>query len=80
MSAAFVRLNGLLTADANIKNTCTVSFRGKKIKLKAVLSRMVWPIPEEAVAFLAINGLKAGEDSFVTNGDIIDVFPVVSGG
>jgi molybdopterin converting factor small subunit len=80
MSVATVRLNGLLNADAGVKNTCTVYFRGKRMKLKEVLSKIAWHVPEKAVAFFAINGVKAVEDSWVMNGDVIDIFPVVAGG
>jgi hypothetical protein len=78
MPVAIVRLNGLLSKSTN--NTYPVSFSGKRIKLKIVLSKVAVEIPERAVAFFAINGIKAAGDIWVNDGDIIDVFPVVAGG
>jgi molybdopterin converting factor small subunit len=37
-------------------------------------------IPEEAVAFVAINGVKAARDAWVTDGDKVAFFPLVAGG
>jgi len=75
---AIVRLNGLLARD--IDSTYQVSFGGKRIKLKTVLSKMTVEIPEKAVAFFAINRTKAVKDDWINDGDIIDIFPVVTGG
>jgi hypothetical protein len=80
MSLATVCLHGLLSSDAKTKNTCTVSFRGKRIKLEMVLSKMTLHIPEKAVAFLTINGVKAEKYDWVKDGDIVDIFPAVTGG
>ena len=80
MSVATVRLNGLFSSDSIINNTYPVLFREKKIKLRVALSKMTLHIPEKSVAFFAINGVKAVKDSWVVDGDIIDIFPVVTGG
>jgi molybdopterin converting factor small subunit len=73
-----VRLNGLLSKGTN--NTYQVSFEGERVKLKTVLSKMRVEITEKAVSFFTINGTKAVKDSWVNDGDIIDVFPIVAGG
>jgi molybdopterin converting factor small subunit len=78
MPIATVRLNGLLSRGVN--NTHQVYFDEKRIRLKTVISRMTFEIPAKSVAFFAINGTKAAKDSWINDGDIIDVFPVVAGG
>ena len=78
MPVAMVRLNGLLARG--IDSTYLISFEGKRIKLKTVLSKMTVEVPEKAVAFFAINGTKAVKDNWINDGDIIDIFPVVTGG
>jgi molybdopterin converting factor small subunit len=78
MAMATVRLNGLLSRG--IDNTHQVYFDEKRIRLKTVIFRMKLEIPEKSVAFFAINGTKAAQDSWINDGDIIDVFPVVAGG
>jgi molybdopterin converting factor small subunit len=78
MPVATVRLNGLLARGIN--STYPISFGGKRVKLKTVLSKMTADVPEKAVAFFAINGTKAAKDNWVNDGDIIDIFPVVAGG
>ena len=70
----------MLSSDSNKKNTYPVSFKGKRMTLRVVLSKMALHVPEKAVGFLAINGVKAAKDSWVIDGDIIDIFPVVAGG
>jgi molybdopterin converting factor small subunit len=80
MAVATVRLNGSLSSYSNRKNTLPVSFQGERVKLRKILSQMALHIPEKAVAFLAINGVKAAEGSWVKDGDVIDIFPVVAGG
>ena len=78
MSVATIRLNGLLAIG--IEGSYPVSFGKKRIKLHTVLSKMTVEAPEKAVAFFAINGTKAVKDDWVNDGDIIDIFPVVTGG
>lgn len=80
MSVVTVRLNGLLSSDSKEKNIYQVFFKGKRMKLRVALSKMACHVSAESVAFLAINGVKAVQDSWVTDGDLIDIFPVVSGG
>jgi molybdopterin converting factor small subunit len=78
MAVVTVRLNGLLFKGTS--NTYSVSFKGKRVKLETALIKLSYKIPEKSVAFFAINGTKATKDSWVNDGDIIDVFPVVAGG
>ena len=73
-----LRLNGLLARDK--ANTYQVSIAGKRAKLKTVLSKITVNFPEKAIAFYAVNGKKVMIDSWVDDGDIIDVFPAVAGG
>jgi molybdopterin converting factor small subunit len=80
MAVVTVRLNGSLSSYSNKKDNLPVSFEGERVKLSKVLSQMALHIPEKAVAFLAINGVKAAEGSWVKDGDVIDIFPVVAGG
>jgi len=75
-----IRLNGFLSFDSTTNKTYPVIFEGRRLKLSALISKMALPIPEEAVSFYSINGVKANNDSVITNGDVIDVFPVVAGG
>jgi molybdopterin converting factor small subunit len=78
MPAATVRLHGLLAKG--IDSTYPISFEGKRIKLETALSKIPVEVPMKAVAFFAIDGIKAVKDNWVNNGDIIDIFPVVTGG
>jgi molybdopterin converting factor small subunit len=78
MAVATVRLNGLLSKGIN--KPFSVSFEGKRVKLETALIKMAVKIPEKSVAFFAINGTKVTKDSWVNDGDVIDVFPVVAGG
>jgi molybdopterin converting factor small subunit len=78
MPLATVRLHGLLVK--NIDNAYPISFERKRIKLKTALSRMPVAVPRKAVAFVAINGARAVKDTWVNDGDIVDIFPVVTGG
>jgi molybdopterin converting factor small subunit len=78
MPIATIRLNGLLSKGIN--NIQQIYFDEKRIKLKTVISRMAFEVPEKSVAFFAINGTKAIRDSWINDGDIIDIFPVVAGG
>jgi molybdopterin converting factor small subunit len=71
-------LNGGLAKG--FKNAHRISFEGNREKLKTVLSEMKVELPDKAVAFFAINGIKVINDSWVSDGDIIDIFPVVAGG
>jgi molybdopterin converting factor small subunit len=80
MAAATVRVNGSLSSYFDNKSTLLVSFEGKRVKLSEILSQMTVQIPEKALAFFAINGVKAIEGSWVNDGDVIDIFPVVTGG
>lgn len=78
MPIATVRLNGLLAKS--IDSTYLISFEGKRIKLETALCKIPVEVPKKAVAFVAINGTKAVKDNWVNDGDIIDIFPVVTGG
>lgn len=78
MPMVTLRLNGLLARDN--ANTCQVLIKGKRAKLKTVLSKIPANIPDKAIAFYAVNGQKVNIDSWVNDGDIVDVFPAVAGG
>jgi molybdopterin converting factor small subunit len=78
MPVATVRLRGLLAKG--IDSTYPISFEGKRIKLETALSKVPVAIPRKAVAFVAINGTKAVKDAWVNDGDIVDIFPAVTGG
>jgi molybdopterin converting factor small subunit len=80
MAVVTVRLNGSLSYYANKKNALPVSFQGERAKLSKILSQMALHIPEKAVAFLAINGVKTSGGSWVKDGAVIDIFPFVAGG
>ena len=78
MPVATVRLNGF--SNQRVNNTYPISFEEKKIKIEVVLSIFAVEIPIKSPVFFAINGIKASEDSWVNDGDTIDIYPVVAGG
>ena len=78
MAEVTVRLNGLLSGRND--KTYAISFEGNRERLESALHRLTFKIPEQSIAFFAINGTKVSKDSWVNDGDIIDVFPVVAGG
>lgn len=55
-----------------------MALRGKRMKVRSIFSKL--HIPEEAVSFVAINGVKVALDSWAINGDEISIFPLVAGG
>lgn len=55
-----------------------VAFSRKRVKVGEIFARL--HIPEEAVAFVAINGVKCTKDAWVTDGDKVAIFPLVAGG
>lgn len=55
-----------------------VVFLGKRVKVREIFARL--HIPEEAVAFVAINGVKCTKDAWVTDGDKVAILPLVAGG
>jgi molybdopterin converting factor small subunit len=80
MPTATVRLNGSLSSYSDDKNPLYVSFSRKKVTVQEILLKMALGIPEKSVAFLAVNGMKSTKDQWITDGDVIDIFPFVAGG
>jgi hypothetical protein len=78
MSVATVRLKGF--SNQGINTTYPISFDEDRIKIGVILSVFAGEIPIKSPAFFALNGIKASEDSWVSNGDIIDIFQIVTGG
>jgi len=83
MAAVWVRLYGSLPSHfdeegADKGDGLLVVFQGKRVKMREVFSRL--HIPEEAVSFVAINGVKAAKDAWLTDGDKVAIFPLVAGG
>jgi molybdopterin converting factor small subunit len=78
MPQVIVRLNGTLSQKAG--NSFLVSFEGERVTLETLLPRLPDNLPENAVAFCAVNGIKVDAKHMVYDGDVIDVYPHVSGG
>jgi len=83
MAAVWVRLHGSLSSHFDEEGVdkgdgLLVSFQDKRVKVREVFSR--FNIPEEAVSFVAINGVKAAKDAWLTDGDKVAIFPPVAGG
>jgi molybdopterin converting factor small subunit len=78
MPVVRLNLNGLLSKGRD--NKCTVSFEEPEIELGKLLAIIKAEIPSKDIAFIAVNGSKAGNDILIKDGDFIDIFPVVTGG
>lgn len=78
MPQAIIRLNGRLSE--NSANSIPVSFEGEWVRVETLLSRLVDNLPQNTVAFYAINGTRVGAAHLIYDGDVIDVYPHVSGG
>jgi len=63
---------------ADSGNGITITFPQKKVSMAQVLDRL--HIPVEVVGFVAINGVRAAKDAWVTDEDEIAIFPLVTGG
>lgn len=78
-----IRLQGPLAQHyagegADSGNGITIKFPQKKVSMAQVLDRL--HIPVEVVGFVAINGVRAAKDAWVTDEDEIAIFPLVTGG
>jgi hypothetical protein len=83
MAVVWVRTYGSLSShsfkeDVDNGDGVPVVFRGKRVKVREVFSKL--HIPEESVSFVAINGVKAAKDVWVTEGDKLAISPLVAGG
>ena len=63
---------------ADSGNGIAITFPQKKVSMAQVFERL--HIPEEVVGFVAINGVRAAKDTWVTDEDEIAIFPLVTGG
>ena len=63
---------------ADSGNGMAVKFLQKKVSTAQILNRL--RISEEVVGFVAINGVRAAKDTWVTDGDEVAIFPLVTGG
>lgn len=78
-----IRLHGSLAqhyagGGADSGNGITITFPQKKVSMAQVFDRL--HIPVEVVGFVAINGVRAAKDTWVTDEDQIAIFPLVTGG
>ncbi len=78
-----IRLNGSLAQHyagegADSGNVIKIAFSQKKVSMAQVFDRL--HIPGEVVGFVAINGVRAAKDTWVTDEDEIAIFPLVTGG
>jgi len=78
MPVAAVRLNGF--SNQRVNNTYPISFDEHRIKIGVIFYIFAGEIPIKSPVIFAINGIKASEDSWVNDGDTIDIYPVVAGG
>jgi molybdopterin converting factor small subunit len=56
----------------------SITFPQKKVRMAQIFNRL--RISEEVVGFVAINGVRAAKDTWVTDGDEVAIFPLVTGG
>lgn len=63
---------------ADSGNVITITFPQKKVSMAQVFDRL--HIPVEVVGLVAINGVRAAKDTWVTDEDEIAIFPLVTGG
>lgn len=78
-----IRLNGSLAQHyagegADSGNVIAITFPQKKVSMAQVFDRL--HIPVEVVGLVAINGVRAAKDTWVTDEDEIAIFPLVTGG
>lgn len=78
-----IRLHGSLAQHyagegADSGNGITITFPQKKVSMTQVFDRL--HIPVEVVGLVAINGVRAAKDTWVTDEDEIAIFPLVTGG
>ena len=78
-----IRLHGSLARHfagkgADSGNGMAITFPQKKVSMAQIFDRL--RISEEVVGFVAINGVRAAKDTWVTDEDEIAIFPLVTGG
>ena len=83
MAVVWVRMHGSLPSHcaeegADRGDGISVTFPQEKVSMERVLATL--HLPEKAVSFVAINGVKAARDARVTDGDKVAIFPFVTGG
>lgn len=83
MAVVWVRLHGSLPshcAEEGVErgDGISVMFPQERVMMEEILARL--HIPGEAVAFVAVNGIKSTKDFWVTDGDKVSIFPSVAGG
>jgi len=64
-------------------NGVSITFPQKKVSMAQIFNRQIFNrlrISEEVVGFVAINGVRAAKDTWVTDGDEVAIFPLVTGG
>ena len=78
-----IRMHGSLARHlagegADSGNGITITFPQKEVSIAQVFNRL--RISEEVVGFVAVNGVRAANDTWVTDEDEIAIFPSVTGG
>jgi len=78
-----IRLHGSLAQHyagevADSGNGVSITFPQKKVSMAHIFNRL--RISEEIVGFVAINGVRAAKDTWVTDEDEVAIFPLVTGG
>jgi len=83
MAVVKVRLHGSLPSHYSKEGKgrgedIAVKFPQEKVRVKEIFAKL--NIPHEAVAFVAINGVKGAKDAWAKEGDKVTIFPFVAGG
>jgi len=78
----WVQLYGALSPHyakyAGEEGRAPLAFGQKRIRVQQILAKL--NIPENVVSFVAINGVKRATNTWATDGDKVDIFPVITGG
>jgi hypothetical protein len=81
MSSATIKINGFVTlGSADRQNTLILTFRAKRIRLSTALTKSGLNQIADKASFFAINGEKCAKNDWISNGDVVDIFPVATGG
>lgn len=83
MAVVWVRTYGALSSHSVEEGVdkgdgAPVVLPQRRVKVREIFDRL--HIPEEAVAFVAINGVKCAKDAWITDEDKVTIFPLVAGG
>jgi molybdopterin converting factor small subunit len=83
MSVFWVRLHGPLSSYGSEKGGKTddgiaITLPQERVRMDEILATL--HIPDEAVGFVAINGIKVTRDTWIKDGDKVSIFPLVAGG